>query len=66
MFFAQKSPQIFFRQNLSEDCVTEENLPIPEIPGEGETLDPEDVAKFLKLILGVAVTCNNKEEILII
>ena len=46
--------------------MTEENLPIPEIPGEGETLDPEDVAKFLKLILGVAVTCNNKEEILII
>merc|ERR1719422_1575493 len=41
----------YYRQNLSEDCVTEENLPIPEIPGEGETLDPEDVAKFLKLIL---------------
>ena len=55
----------YYRHNLSEECVTGDNLPIPNIPtGNGSHVDTclpvEDVSQFLKLILGVAVTCNNK------
>ena len=48
------------RHNLSEDCVTGESLPVPSIPAPGSSLPVEDVSSFLKLILGVAVTCSNK------
>jgi len=53
----------YYRHNLSEDCVAGDNLPIPNLTeiGSSDTCLPvEDVCQFLKLILGVAVTCTNK------
>jgi len=50
----------YYRHNLSEDCITGDSLPVPSIPVPGAALPVEDVASFLKLILGVAVTCSNK------
>jgi len=50
----------YYRHNLSEDCVTGDSLPVPSIPAPGVALPVEEVASFLKLILGVAVTCSNK------
>merc|ERR1719323_1579494 len=54
----------YYRHNISEDCVAGDNLPIPNLTeiGSSDTCLPvEDVSQFLKLILGVAVTCSNKE-----
>ena len=45
---------------MSEDCITGDSLPVPSIPAPGAPLPVEEVASFLKLILGVAVTCSNK------
>ena len=46
----------YYRHNLSEDCIAG-NLPVPDLsshPGQ------DSISSFLKLILGVAVTCSNK------
>ena len=40
--------------------MTGDSLPVPSIPAPGAVLPVEEVASFLKLILGVAVTCSNK------
>ena len=40
--------------------MTGDSLPVPSIPAPGVALPVEEVASFLKLILGVAVTCSNK------
>ena len=40
--------------------MTGDSLPVPSIPAPGTLLPVEEVASFLKLILGVAVTCSNK------
>ena len=53
----------YYRHNLSQECVNNDQLPVPDIadinPDQG--LKVEDVSRFLKLILEVAVTCSNKE-----
>jgi len=49
----------FYRQNL-EDVVNTGELPVPEIPEGEQELSKEMIARFLKLMLGVAVTCSNK------
>jgi len=50
----------YYRHNLGEDCASGE-LPVPVIPPDSEELSTEMVARFLKLMLGVAVTCSNKQ-----
>jgi len=50
----------YYRHNLGEDCASGE-LPVPVIPADCEELSSEMVARFLKLMLGVAVTCSNKQ-----
>jgi len=50
----------YYRHNLGEDCASGE-LPVPVIPTDCDQLSSEMVARFLKLMLGVAVTCSNKQ-----
>jgi len=50
----------YYRHNLGEDCASGE-LPVPVIPPDCDQLSSEMVARFLKLMLGVAVTCSNKQ-----
>merc|ERR1711971_24753 len=50
----------YYRHNLGEDCASGE-LPVPVIPPDCDELSSEMVARFLKLMLGVAVTCSNKQ-----
>ena len=49
----------YYRHNLTEVCIAGQ-LPLPELSGE-EAGGLETISRFLKLILGVAVTCSNKE-----
>jgi len=49
----------FYRQNLGDVCISGE-LPIPELGEDCQELSKEMIARFLKLMLGVAVTCSNK------
>jgi len=49
----------FYRQNLGDVCISGE-LPIPELLEDCQELSKEMIARFLKLMLGVAVTCSNK------
>ena len=50
----------YYRHNLTEDCIAGD-LPLPDLSSsQAESLGLENISRFLKLILGVAVTCSNK------
>ena len=51
----------YYTHNLTEDCIAG-NLPVPELSSSQSDLDIglDNISSFLKLILGVAVTCSNK------
>eukprot|EP00090_Calanus_glacialis_P023273 TRINITY_DN3587_c0_g1_i1.p1 TRINITY_DN3587_c0_g1~~TRINITY_DN3587_c0_g1_i1.p1 ORF type:complete len:681 (-),score=191.69 TRINITY_DN3587_c0_g1_i1:42-2084(-) len=49
----------FYRHNLGDVCISGE-LPVPEISPDCQQFSSEMIARFLKLMLGVAVTCSNK------
>ena len=50
----------YYTHNLTEDCIAG-NLPVPDLPSHPDhNIGPDTISSFLKLILGVAVTCSNK------
>ena len=49
----------YYRHNLTEDCIAGD-LPLPDLSSQADSLGLENISRFLKLILGVAVTCSNK------
>jgi len=49
----------YYSNNLGDVCVSGD-LPVPDIPAGCQELSCQMVARFLKLMLGVAVTCSNK------
>ena len=50
----------YYTHNLADDCIAGE-LPLPDLTSRPEdSLGLENIARFLKLTLGVAVTCSNK------
>lgn len=50
----------YYRQNLG-DVYTSGDLLLPEVAPGCEELSSEMIARFLKLMLGIAVTCSNKQ-----
>jgi len=50
----------YYRQNLG-DVYTSGDLVLPEVAPGCEELSSEMIARFLKLMLGIAVTCTNKQ-----
>lgn len=49
----------YYRHNLRDICISGD-LPVPDIPPGCHELSKEMISRLLKLMLGVAVTCNNK------
>ena len=50
----------YYTTNLTEDCIAS-NLPVPDLPSQpDQSIGRDNISSFLKLILGVAVTCSNK------
>ena len=50
----------YYTHNLTEDCIAG-NLPVPDLSSQSEqNIGLNNISSFLKLILGVAVTCSNK------
>ena len=50
----------YYTHNLTEDCIAG-NLPVPELSSQPDlSIGLDNISSFLKLILGVAVTCSNK------
>ena len=49
----------YYTHNLTDDCIAGE-LPLPDLSSPEDSLGLENIARFLKLTLGVAVTCSNK------
>jgi len=47
----------YYRQNLDE-VTASGSLEIPDLSGE---IDQDTISRFLKLMLGIAVTCSNKQ-----
>ena len=50
----------YYTNNLTEDCIAG-NLPVPDLSSHSDQdIGLNNISSFLKLILGVAVTCSNK------
>ncbi|XP_023338330.1 protein Hook homolog 3 isoform X2 [Eurytemora carolleeae] len=50
----------YYRNKLADICVADD-LPLPHLPNQFSSLSTNTLVKFLKLMLGVAVTCTNKQ-----
>lgn len=51
----------YYRHNLADICVAD-HLPVPDLSClDNQTITTNTLVKFLKLMLGVAVTCTNKQ-----
>jgi len=51
----------YYRSTLGEDCSSVE-LPVPTLTPATDSLPEEMITRFLKLMLGIAVTCSNKQK----